>query len=200
MPSLLRRSASCWLATLFLPAIAMAAGETQKPPEVQKPTGTWQTPGEIQQPKGTWQTPGAIQVPKGIQAIHAQDEKCKKRFQVGADALFEFNQAALNKDAEETLQALVPMLQKAGAYPATVEGHTDSIGTDAYNQTLSEKRAQAVKDWLVAHRTLPASTAIRGYGKTRPVAPNAKPDGSDDPAGRAKNRRVEVVLDLCPQK
>ena len=49
----------------------------------------------------------------------------------------------------------------------------------------------------MAHGALPASTPTSGWGKRRPVAPNAKPDGSDDPVGRQKNRRVEVVLDLC---
>jgi outer membrane protein OmpA-like peptidoglycan-associated protein len=165
--------------------------------EVQKPKDKWQQPGEIQQPKGTWQQPGEIQVPKGIQAIRAEEEKCTKRFQVVADALFEFDKATLNPDAEETLKALVPLLAKAGNHPATVEGHTDSKGADDYNQTLSEKRARTVKDWLVARGALAGPTAVQGWGERRPVAPNAKPDGSDDPVGRQKNRRVEVVLDLC---
>ncbi|MFY9822360.1 MAG: OmpA family protein [Thermoanaerobaculia bacterium] len=182
-------------ATLFvlaLPAIAQY--------EVQKPKSTWQTPGEIQQPKGTWQTPGAIQVPKGIQAIHSEAEKCAQRFLVGADALFEFDQSTLTADAEETLKALVPLLAKAGKHPATVEGHTDAKGADAYNQTLSEKRAETVRNWLAAHGALPPSTPTKGWGKRKPVASNTKPGGADDPAGRQKNRRVEVVLDLCAKK
>ncbi len=165
--------------------------------EIQKPRDNWQTPKEIQQPKGTWQQPGEIQVPKGIQAIRTEDERCAKRFLVGADALFEFDKADLTPDAEETLSALVPLLAKAGKHPVSVEGHTDAKGTDAYNQTLSEKRARSVKDWLVAHNAVPAGASTKGWGKQRPVAPNARPDGSDDPAGRQKNRRVEVVLDLC---
>jgi outer membrane protein OmpA-like peptidoglycan-associated protein len=174
----------------LLLAIPAAAGEIQKPGPIQKP-------GEIQTPKGTWQKPGEIQIPKGIQAIRAQDEKCGKRFLVGADALFEFDKATLTPDAEETLKALTPLLAKAGQHPATVEGHTDAKGSDAYNQTLSENRAKAVRDWLAAHGALPAATPVKGWGKRRPVAPNAKPDGSDDPQGRQKIRRVEVVLDLC---
>ena len=168
--------------------------------EIQKPRSTWQTPGEIQQPKGTWQQPGEIQVPKGIQAIHAQQEKCAQRFLVGSDALFEFDKSTLTADAEVTLKALVPLLAKAGKHPAMVEGHTDAKGSDSYNQTLSEKRAQTVKDWLVAHGALSESTPTRGWGKQRPVAPNTKPDGSDYPAARQKNRRVEVVLNLCDVK
>jgi outer membrane protein OmpA-like peptidoglycan-associated protein len=182
------------LAGVALLALAETAGAQG---EIQKPKDKWQTPGEIQKPRDTWQQPGEIQVPKGIQAIRTEEAKCTKRFLVGADALFEFDKAALNPDAEETLSALVPLLSKAGKHPALIEGHTDAKGSDSYNQTLSEKRAQAVKDWLVARGALAASTPIQGWGKRRPVAPNAKPDGSDDPEGRQKNRRVEVVLDLC---
>jgi outer membrane protein OmpA-like peptidoglycan-associated protein len=116
---------------------------------------------------------------------------------VVSDALFEFDKATLSPGAEETLQALLPLLAKAGKHPARVEGHTDSKGADDYNQTLSEKRARTVKDWLVARGALPASTPTAGWGERKPVAPNARPDGSDDPAGRQKNRRVEVVLDLA---
>ena len=165
--------------------------------EIQKPRDTWQQPGEIQKPRDTWQQPGEMQVPKGIQAIRSQEERCSKRFVVVSDALFEFDKATLTPDAEETLKALVPLLAKAGKHPATIEGHTDAKGSESYNQTLSEARARAVKDWLVAHGALPATTPIQGLGKRRPIAPNTKPDGSDDPAGRQKNRRVEVVLDLC---
>jgi flagellar motor protein MotB len=93
--------------------------------------------------------------------------------------------------------ALAPLLLKAGPHPATVEGHTDAKGSDAYNQTLSEKRARAVRDWLAARGALPITSPIQGWGERRPIAPNLKPDGSDDPAGRQKNRRVEVTLDLC---
>jgi photosystem I P700 chlorophyll a apoprotein A2 len=89
------------------------------------------------------------------------------------------------------------MVKQEGAHPVSVEGHTDAIGTADYNQRFSLDRARAVKEWLVSHRFAPESTAIRGYGKDRPVAPNARPDGSDDPDGRRQNRRVDVVVDTC---
>ena len=184
-------------ACLALLALAALPAAAQR--EIQKPKDNWQTPGEIQQPKGTWQQPGEIQIPKGIQAIRTEDAKCTRRFVVGADALFEFDKATLTPDAEETLGALVPLLAKAGKHPASIEGHTDAKGADDYNQTLSEKRARTVKDWLVAKGAMAASTPIQGWGERKPVAPNTKPDGSDDPQGRQKNRRVEVVLDLCKE-
>src|SRR6476659_454974 len=77
---------------------------------------------EIQQPKGPWQQPGEIQEPKGIQAIHAQEETCTQRFQVVSDALFDFDKATLSPGAEETLNALLPLLAKAGKHPARVDG------------------------------------------------------------------------------
>jgi outer membrane protein OmpA-like peptidoglycan-associated protein len=159
--------------------------------------GHWQKPGEIQQPKGTWQKPGEIQVPKGIQAIKAQEQTCKQRLTVAADALFEFDKATLTADAEQTLTALGPMVEKEGKHPVRIAGHTDSIGSDAYNQKLSEKRAQAIKEWLMAHHYVTPAATIEGFGKTQPAAPNTNPDGTDNPAGRQQNRRVEVIIDTC---
>jgi outer membrane protein OmpA-like peptidoglycan-associated protein len=165
-------------------------GQIQTPGQIQQPKGTWQTPGQIQQPKGPWQKPGQIQ--------KVQSDRCHQRLTVGADALFEFNKASLTDAAQQTLATLGPMIQKAGKHPVSIEGYTDSIGTAEYNQDLSEKRAKAVEDWLVSHNYVDAATAtVHGFGKTRPVAPNTKPDGSDNPEGRAKNRRVEVVIDTC---
>jgi len=174
------------VAALLLAAAARA--------EETKPKGSWQTPGEIQQPKGTWQVPGEIQKPGEIQRV---EERCRHRLVVAADALFAFDQDTLSPQAEATLAVLGPQLAKEkGA--VTVEGHTDAKGGDDYNQKLSERRARAVRDWLAAHHHLAAGTTAIGYGESKPVAPNAKPDGSDDPAGRAKNRRVEVVTATCP--
>ena len=77
------------------------------------------------------------------------------------------------------------------AYPGLhldVEGHTDSVGGDEYNQALSERRAAAVRDYLVQQGIAAESIASRGFGKTQPVASN------DTPEGRQQNRRVELVL------
>ena len=78
------------------------------------------------------------------------------------------------------------------AYPsgsANLEGHTDSKGDDAYNQRLSERRAESVRRWLIDRERLdPSRLGARGWGESRPVASN------DTDAGRQKNRRVEVVI------
>jgi outer membrane protein OmpA-like peptidoglycan-associated protein len=185
------------LLTLLL-LLSPVKGQT-KQYEIRKPRDVWQKPGEIRQPKGPWRTPGEIQVPKGIQAIEKKEQTCEQRMVIVSDALFAFDQASLSADAEQTLKALAPMLkQKAGKHPVAIEGHTDSVGSDSYNRQLSEKRARAVETWLVSNGYLPAQSAkIQGFGKQRPVAPNTKPDGSDDPEARQKNRRVEVVVNTC---
>jgi OmpA-OmpF porin, OOP family len=83
-------------------------------------------------------------------------------------------------------QALTPIL--ASGASVRIEGHTDSLGPDPYNQRLSQKRAESVKGYLVQHIALPPERLLaEGYGESRPIAPN------DSPAGRSQNRRVQVV-------
>jgi len=71
----------------------------------------------------------------------------------------------------------------------SVEGHTDSIGSEAYNQRLSERRAQAVRDYMIENGISPGRVATRGFGKSRPVASNETAEG------RAQNRRVEIIAE-----
>jgi outer membrane protein OmpA-like peptidoglycan-associated protein len=178
--------------------IQQPKGTWQKPGEIQVPKGAWQKPGVIQAPKGTWQKPGEIQVPKGIEAVRATvTDRCQQRLSVVGDALFDFDKSNLRPEAEETLSAAGPEIAKLGGKPSWIEGHTDAKGSDAYNNRLSEARATTVREWLASRGLVPASTPIKGFGKTRPVAPNTTPDGRDDPEGRQKNRRVEVVFDSC---
>ena len=116
------------------------------------------------------------------------------RMTLSADVLFDFDKADLKPEAVDSLRKVAAVLN---AYKGaiTIEGHTDGKGTDAYNQPLSERRANAVKNWFVANASVQAPRiATKGYGKTKPVVPNTKPDGSDDPDGRQKNRRVEIVV------
>ena len=74
-----------------------------------------------------------------------------------------------------------------------MDWHTDGKGSPEYNQGLSERRAEAVAAWLAQHEGIARSRMkVQGYGETQPVAPNTKPDGSDNSAGRKKNRRVVI--------
>jgi outer membrane protein OmpA-like peptidoglycan-associated protein len=109
--------------------------------------------------------------------------------------LFDFDKADLLPKADETLQKAADFIRdraKGGA--VRIEGHTDAKGNDAYNQKLSERRAASVKSWFLAHGLSNMKFSTEGFGAKKPVAPNAKPDGSDDPDGRQKNRRVELVI------
>lgn len=109
-----------------------------------------------------------------------------------ADVLFDFDKANLRLDARAALADTAELLTGYPNAPIQVNGHTDAKGTDAYNDPLSLRRAQAVAAWLKDQAGRTAQTA--GFGKRRPVAPNAHSDGSDDPDGRQRNRRVEIVI------
>ncbi|BCX17635.1 MAG: hypothetical protein KatS3mg117_1317 [Geminicoccaceae bacterium] len=117
------------------------------------------------------------------------------RFDLAADVLFDFDRADLRPEAEAVLADLAAQVKTELRRPRLeVEGHTDSRGSDEYNQKLSERRAEAVRTWLLRKAGFPAaSVSARGFGERRPVAANERPDGSDDPIGRQKNRRVEIL-------
>ena len=108
--------------------------------------------------------------------------------------LFDFNKSTLQPASDAVLQQVADLLVKDKTLKIEVQGHTDNVGGDAYNQTLSEARARAVADWLSKHGVEAARLTANGYGKTRPVADN----GTD--LGRAKNRRVEIADPRCVQK
>jgi outer membrane protein OmpA-like peptidoglycan-associated protein len=114
---------------------------------------------------------------------------------LSADLLFDFDQADLKPAAAPELEKVATVLKAYPTAKVAIEGHTDGKGTDAYNQPLSEKRAATVAQWLTMRASLNgANIHTRGWGKTKPIAPNTNPDGSDNPDGRAKNRRVEIVI------
>lgn len=171
----------------------------KKYPNLQKKqnVGDLQNPGKLQTP-GKIQNAGNINAPQGLKAIKTMSAPCSQRFLIGADTLFEFDQATLTPRAEETLSVLGPMIQNVGVHPVLIEGHTDSVGTDDYNQQLSERRAERVRNWFLEHRVVEKrAVSTVGYGEKKPVAPNTKPDGKDNPSGRALNRRVEIVVNTC---
>lgn len=105
--------------------------------------------------------------------------------------LFDFNKSTLQPASDAVLQQVADLVAKDKTLKIEVQGHTDNVGGDAYNQTLSEARARAVVDWLANHGVATARLSARGYGKTRPVADN------NNDEGRAKNRRVEIADLAC---
>ncbi len=105
-----------------------------------------------------------------------------------SDVLFETGKFELRPEARERLAKVSGIVLAYPSLHLAVEGYTDSIGSDEYNQLLSERRAQAVRDYMVQQGIGSGSIIARGLGKTAPIASN------DTPEGRQKNRRVELVL------
>jgi hypothetical protein len=112
--------------------------------------------------------------------------QCEERLRVGSDFLFDFDRADVRPEADDALAEVAQRIE-AAQKRVVVEGHTDGKGTDGYNQALSERRAAAVRTALIERGARGNQLLIHGYGKSRPIAPNEQPDGSDDPAGRQKN-------------
>jgi OmpA-OmpF porin, OOP family len=105
--------------------------------------------------------------------------------------LFDFNKATLKPESDAVLTKARGALQANAAIAAEVQGHTDNVGGDAANLTLSQARAEAVKAWFVAHGVPAARLTAKGYGRSQPIADNESPEG------RAKNRRVELAKPGC---
>jgi outer membrane protein OmpA-like peptidoglycan-associated protein len=105
-----------------------------------------------------------------------------------ADVLFTFGKYDLRPEAREALAKLTGIVMGHPGLTLTIDGYTDSVGTDAFNQTLSGQRAGAVHDYMVQQGLNPASTTAQGFGKSDPVASN------DTSAGRQLNRRVVIIV------
>ena len=127
---------------------------------------------------GRFITPVAVETVKG--GTHATT--------LQADVLFDFGSAEMDARARSAVEGAIEKAPRGGE--VTVDGYTDSIGADAANQSLSERRAKAVGAVITAERADLVLTEA-GHGESDPVAPNTR-GGKDDPAGRAKNRRVVV--------
>lgn len=113
------------------------------------------------------------------------------------DVLFAFNKSDLTGDARAKIRDIAEVLESGRVQnrQVSIEGHTDSIGSDEYNQRLSERRAESVASALDREGVPQSRMQARGFGKKYPIAPNKNSDGSDNPEGRAKNRRVEVIIE-----
>ncbi|RMG40727.1 MAG: OmpA family protein [Candidatus Dadabacteria bacterium] len=105
------------------------------------------------------------------------------------DVYFEFDSDRLTAEARDTIRKIAEVLRDAPERHVSVEGHTDSIGTFAYNQDLSERRARSVASELVYDGISRQRISTRGFGETRPIASNKTA------AGRRMNRRVEVIVE-----
>jgi OmpA-OmpF porin, OOP family len=110
----------------------------------------------------------------------------KQAVVIQADALFDFDKSVLRPDGRKSIDDALAKLKGVDIEMVIATGHTDSIGTEAYNQKLSERRAAAVKDYLVSKGIPAAKITTIGKGESQPVATNKTAEG------RQKNRRVDI--------
>ncbi|RUM88701.1 MAG: hypothetical protein DSZ23_04230 [Thermodesulfatator sp.] len=120
--------------------------------------------------------------------IKMKESRCQARLTMGSGILFDFNSYGLKPEALRVLDSVLDLLKDYRYQEIVVEGHTDNVGSDAYNNRLSRQRAQSVANYLIAKGIPQAVIKVVGYGKARPVVPN------DTEAHRARNRRVEIVV------
>jgi outer membrane protein OmpA-like peptidoglycan-associated protein len=112
---------------------------------------------------------------------------------LAADVLFAFNEANLSPEAQSRISDVAQAIREKRATSISINGYTDSLGADGYNRDLSQRRAEAVESALQQiFSDSDITFTSTGHGAEDPVAPNVNADGSDNPAGRAKNRRVTV--------
>jgi outer membrane protein OmpA-like peptidoglycan-associated protein len=105
-----------------------------------------------------------------------------------SDVLFDTAKFSLRPEAREKLAKVAGIVEGHPGLSLAVEGHTDNVGGDEYNQRLSEDRGGSVRDYLIAQGIVGTSVSTKGFGKTQPVASN------ETASGRQQNRRVELVI------
>ena len=134
------------------------------------------------------------QVRQAMNALNAQENDLEIRVNLPADVLFDFDKSDIRADAAKALTLLAAIIRANPRGRTRLEGHTDAVGNAQYNQSLSERRAESVKAWLVKNASLDAAKLItKGWGKTKPIAPN------DTESNRQKNRRLEAIVEKGPR-
>jgi outer membrane protein OmpA-like peptidoglycan-associated protein len=134
-----------------------------------------------------------------LDTLMVLDRKAKNTIFVLKNIYFEYDKADINPEAARELDKLVQLLNDNPEIKIEMGSHTDSIASDAYNIDLSQRRAQSTVNYLI-RKGIPSERLVaKGYGETKPIARNTNADGSDNPVGRAKNRRTEFkILEIGP--
>jgi outer membrane protein OmpA-like peptidoglycan-associated protein len=137
----------------------------------------------------------SVELERVLKDLNAAVTPQEIKVNLSADLLFDFDKADLKPEAEPSLGKVVTVLRSYPNARVSIEGHADGKGNENYNQKLSERRAAAAAQWLIQHSGISAANVqTRGWGKSKPIAANTYPNGADYPEGRAKNRRVEIVI------
>jgi len=124
--------------------------------------------------------------PASPAAAAAAPKSVKQAVTIQAEALFDFDKSVLKPEGKKSIDDAIAKMKSIDVEIVIATGHTDSIGTDAYNQKLSERRATSVKEYMVSKGVPAAKVTTLGKGETQPVATNKTKEG------RAKNRRVDI--------
>jgi len=127
-----------------------------------------------------------VEVARGTNPLDASDDVVKVGVPIILEGItFATGKAEITPESENTLRKALKTLTTYPDISVEIGGYTDNVGSDASNQKLSEKRANAVRDWLVRQGVDPKRITAKGYGESNPIAPN------DTPEGKQKNRRIE---------
>lgn len=130
-----------------------------------------------------------------VDSLALSETETEIRIELAADVLFTFDSADIQPEAAAALAEAAAVIGERSRGAVRIEGHTDGKGGEAYNLALSQRRAASVRDWFVQKGGLSQMDFIvAGLGESQPVASETNPDGSDDPQGRQRNRRVEIRL------
>ncbi|WP_294329589.1 OmpA family protein [uncultured Sphingomonas sp.] len=140
----------------------------------------------------------AAEAPKSILRPDVVPDQPERPALKPLDLVVPFGASGLKLDdaGRKLLDEMLGNATMAAGGPITIGGHSDTRGDDRVNLLSSRKRAEAVRDYLVSKGVPAERMTVIAFGETRALVPNAKPDGSDDPEARAKNRRVEVQVAL----
>jgi outer membrane protein OmpA-like peptidoglycan-associated protein len=163
---------------------AQAAGAGTRPESTQ----LYSSGTSLYEPGTSLYAPGQV-----LSSVHETEQEV--RLTLAADVLFDFDKADIRADAAAALEHVAAIIREKSRGTVRIEGFTDAKGSTSSNMKLSEQRASSVRKWLVERDGLTQQRfVIEGFGAARPVGPNARPDGSDDPEGRQRNRRVELII------
>jgi len=136
-------------------------------------------------------------IKENLNNLKAKVTDTQIKIDLSGDVLFDFDKWNIREDAKAELKKVLSIIKAYKSTEIIISGHTDSKGSDEYNLNLSLKRANSVKEWFFKNSLLPSSSLKTfGYGEKKPIASNKKKDGSDNPEGRQKNRRVEFLIKI----